>query len=123
VPAFLLIAHRPEHYVRGRLTSILAVWFVVQIVLPFTAPLHNCDLAELLGLKTRPSIPGAPTSGTPPVSEAEADANSFVSPLAASALRASTSLVVADCASLGGSVLAARDRSPSLQAQKSVLRL
>ena len=34
-----------------RLKSLIALWFVLQVVLPFTAPLRTGDLRDLLGTR------------------------------------------------------------------------
>jgi hypothetical protein len=109
--------------VQRRLKSILALWFVLQIVLPFTAPLQTCDLGDLLG-RTRYHSSRAPESSTmPTASETESDASAFVSPLESSALRASTDLAVAPQLELSGPFLSTFSLSPSPQVQQTVLRL
>ena len=110
--------------VHRRLKSILAVWFIVQIVLPFTAPLQTCDLRDLLGTRDHHSTPASPESSTTPTtSETEADANSFVSPLAVSTLRASTDLAIVHQVAIGVPVASTFALSPSPQVQQTVLRL
>ena len=123
--AFLLITLLPSiPTVSSRLKSVLALWFVVQIVLPFTAPLQTCDLRDLLGKKDRHSAPVAPESSTTPTTaETETDANSFVSPIEPSVLRASTGLVVSGDLTCAGPIIAVLGLSPAPQAQRSVLRL
>jgi hypothetical protein len=109
---------------RLRLKQVLALWFALQIVLPFTAPLQTCDLRDLLGVRDRHSFPTAPESSTmPTTAETEAHLDSFVSPVNASALHASTALVVADDHLLGGLLTSAYDLSPAPQVQRAVLRL
>jgi len=106
-----------------RLRSIRAIWFVTQIVLPFTAPLQTCDLAGLLGKGHERGRTSEESTATPLTSEAESEANSFDSPLAASALRASTSLAVVCQAVTAGPIVSTFDLSPSPQVQQTVLRL
>jgi hypothetical protein len=89
------------------------------IVLPFTAPFHNCDLSDLF------RIPGAAPSESaamPVTSEADS-ADAFTSPLDASALSASTSLVVIPRLALSGPLMGSFDLSPSPQVQPAVLRV
>ena len=105
------------------LKRILAIWFVTQIVLPFTAPLQTCDLAGLLGKGHERGRTSEESTATPLTSEAESEANSFDSPLAASALRASTSLAVVCQAVTAGPIVSTFDLSPSPQVQQTVLRL
>jgi hypothetical protein len=75
------------------LSRTLAVWFVLQIVLPFTAPLQTCDLRDLMGaphhhsdLTSYESFAGIPPSDTDP------RLSPVVSPLVASTLRVSAAL-------------------------------
>jgi hypothetical protein len=123
--AFLLITLLPSiPTVSSRLKSVLALWFVVQIVLPFTAPLQTCDLRDLLGTRDRHSAPVSPESSTTPTTaDTEADANSFVSPIEPSALRASTGLVAAGDLTACGPIVAGSERPPAPQVQRSILRL
>jgi hypothetical protein len=123
--AFLLSTVQPSiPKMSSRLKSIIALWFVVQIVLPFTAPLQTCDLSDLLGAKNHHSVPVSPESSTTPTTaETEADANSFVSPIEPSALRLSTGLVAPDELTASGPAVASTELSPSPQVQRSILRL
>ena len=106
------------------LKRFFAVWFVVQIVLPFTAPLQTFDLSDLLGTHPHGS-PASPESSTTPTlaSEAESAAKSFVSPLAASTLPASTSLAVVCTIALSMQLMSAFGLSPSPQVQQAVIRV
>jgi hypothetical protein len=109
--------------VSTRVKRILAIWFVTQIVLPFTAPLQTCDLAGLLGKAHEHGTSSQESTTTPVTSEAELEANSFDSPLAASALRASTSLAVVCQTATAGPIVSTFDLSPSPPVQQTVLRL
>jgi hypothetical protein len=61
------------------LPRICATWFVVSIVLPWTAPFPTCDLADLFGMHAHQRAPlTAPSS--PANASADAD-YSVVSPL------------------------------------------
>jgi hypothetical protein len=99
--------------------SILAIWFALQIALPFTAPLQTCDLSDLFGHKHSTNEPDRST--TPPLSESEV--NSFVSPIESSALRASTSIAVVSCVDMNARLVGSFDLSPSPQVQQTVLRV
>jgi hypothetical protein len=83
------------------LTRTLALWFAVQIVLPFTAPLQTCELRDFLETARHDLDRRAPDSqhestSIPLSNEADSEANSFVSPLAVSTLSASISLAIID---------------------------
>jgi hypothetical protein len=105
--------------VSSRFKSILAIWFALQIALPFTAPLQTCDLSDLLGHKHSSSEPDGST--TPPLSESED--SSFVSPIESSELRASTSIAAIPCVAMSGQLMGSFDMSPSPQVQQTVLRV
>jgi hypothetical protein len=79
--------------VTRNLKRLLAAWFVVQIVLPFTAPLQVCDLWDLLGTHSHHGPVSPEASSTPTPNDAESDASAFVSPLALSTLSASANLM------------------------------
>jgi hypothetical protein len=96
----------------------------VQIVLPFTAPLQTCDLLDLLGETHQHSTPVTPESSTtPPATEANSQANSFVSTLPVSTLGASTDLAVVCRATLCGPFMSTHGLSPSLLVYRIILRL
>jgi hypothetical protein len=102
-----------------RLLRIFAIWFVLQIALPFTAPLQACDLSDLFGHRHSASEPDAAT--IPALSEA--DASSFVSPIESSALRASTSVAVIPIIPMSSLPMGSFDLFASPQAQQAVLRV
>ena len=107
-----------------RFKRLIALWFVVQIVLPFTAPLQTCDLSDLLGNRGRHQAPVSPeSSSTPTTAETEADANAFISPIEASALRASASLVTPNELIAATPIIAVSELSPAPQVHRSILRL
>ena len=106
-----------------RLRSILAIWFVTQIVLPFTAPLQTCDLAGLLGKGHEHGRTSEESTATPLTSEAKSETYAFVSPLAVLALRVSTSLAGVCQAATAGPIVSTFDLSPSPPVQQTVLRL
>src|SRR5215470_10511012 len=49
-----------------RFRQLIAVWFVLQIVLPFTAPLQTLDLHDLFGGTTHGHSRSSPESSTTP---------------------------------------------------------
>jgi hypothetical protein len=120
LPAFLLIALvRESLNVSRHLKRVLAIWFTMQIVLPFTAPVHLFDLGDILGTNAAHSPFGIPA---PVTSEAETNAG-FVSPLDASVLRASESLLVPARVFARGPFDAVIERSHSPRDRRAVLRL
>ena len=112
--------------VNHRLKSLIAVFFVVQIVLPFTAPLHVCDFNDLFGAAASHEEPGSqqnhPLSPTP-AKEAEPETDTFVSPLAAATLSASVALVVESGERAGRLSSAVVDATSSPHVQQTVLKL
>src|SRR5262245_41716729 len=87
---------------RRPMPRLLAVWFIVQIVLPFTAPLQACDLADLLGHGSRPHSATAPESSSVPTTDA---VELFLSPVDPDVLRASTTIAVDALMATGRPVL------------------
>ena len=104
----------------SRLKSVIALWFVLQIVLPFTAPLQTCSLGDLLPTSHQRGALSHESSATPLL--VDAGIRSFVSPLEASALRASVPLVPAPCVLVRGARVWPLDATP-LSSQQTVLRL
>jgi hypothetical protein len=104
------------------LKHALSLWFILQIVLPFTAPLQTCDLRDLLGVQDHHTVPVSPESSTTPTI-AEAHANTFAAPpVEAAMLHAATALVAGDDQLVGGLLVSASALSPA-QVQRGVLRL
>ena len=54
---------------RRRIYRAFAVWMILQILLPFTAPFPVCDLADILGGSGQTSHSAGPASSTVPVAE------------------------------------------------------
>lgn len=101
----------------------LALWFALQIVLPFTAPLQACDLADLLGARSHHASPVSPESSTTPtIAETRADAPWFVSPIESSALRMFSDLAPPDL-HVAAHVVGVQALSPVPHVQPAVLRL
>jgi hypothetical protein len=117
----LIITAASIHHVSYRLKRILAIWFTLQIVLPFTAPLHTCDLADLFGVAHR----AAPVAATTPMaaSEAEANTDSFVSPIESSTLRAFTFVTNVSRFTLNGPLMASFEIPSSPQVLQTVVRV
>ena len=112
-----------ETIVSRRLKSIVSCWFILQILLPFTAPLQTLDLHDLFGAKSTHRVQSSPESTTTPtISEASA-ATAFVALLAPTTLRiraVSSAVVDAGHSRLA---LSASGLSSAPPVQRSVLRL
>ena len=106
-----------------RLKSIVSCWFILQILLPFTAPLQTLDLHDLFGTKSTHGMQSSPESTTTPtISEASA-ATAFVALLAPTTLcirAVSSGVVDAGHSRLALSTSALSSVPP---VQRSVLRL
>jgi hypothetical protein len=107
--------------VSSRLKSVFAIWFVLQIVLPFTAPVHTCDLRDLLGFYRG----DAPISTTIPMTanDVDAEADSFVSPIASSTLRVFTMVACVSRVASGGPLTGLFDVPSSPQVLQTVVRV
>jgi len=109
--------------VTPRLKKIVSCWFVLQILLPFTAPLQTLDLHDLFGTKSTHSTPASPESTTTPTMSDASAATAFVALLAPTTLCAcAVSSAVTDAAHRRP--LSSMFSLPSApQVQRSVLRL
>ena len=106
-----------------RLQQLIACWFVLQIVLPFTAPLQTLELRDLFGPKNHHAATTSPESTTTPTMSEASSATAAVSlltPFAADRVLASSA---ASELSTGNHVSAAGRLLPTPQVQRSVLRL
>jgi hypothetical protein len=111
-------------HVPQQLRKLIALWFVVQIALPFTAPLSTCNLVDLLGTTHQHGAPASPLSSMRQMpTEVDADAKAFFSPLTVPLLRALSEIAVDDRLALSGPLMATFELSPSSHVQQSVLRL
>jgi hypothetical protein len=100
---------------------LIALWFVVQIVVPFTAPLQTLDPHDFLGRTTSRTAPSAPESSTTPTIRETSAVNSLAS-LVALMAPAFSAIVGAEV--VERSPLRSIHRPPpALPAQRSVLRL
>ena len=104
----------------SRLKSVIALWFVLQIVLPFTAPLQTCSLGDLLPTSHQRGALSPESSATPLL----VDAGPARSRRRSTRPRcsASVSLVPAPCVLARGPRVWPLDASP-LSNQQTVLRL
>ena len=105
-----------------RLQQILAWWFVLQIVLPFTAPLQTLDVLDLFGTKSQHATTSSPESTTTPTMREASTALSIVSILTPTALRGDAATNARLAPSARVSLVSAR-LLPAPQVQRSVLRL
>ena len=106
-----------------RLRQIVSWWFILQIVLPFTAPLQTLDIYDLFGGHSHHRSQNVPESTTTPTISEAGSAGTLVPLLASTALPAHDGTVV-DCdPSHHGLTVATLDLPLSQRAQQSVLRL
>lgn len=75
-----------------RLKRLIALWFVLQIVLPFTAPLQTLALCDLFPVAHHHGMPVSQESSATPTLRTEAATTTLVSSLEASTLRVATLL-------------------------------
>ena len=103
--------------------KIVSCWFILQILLPFTAPLQTLDVHDLFGTKSTHGAQSSPESTTTPtVSDASA-ATAFVALLAPTTLCTSAVSSAAATAARRDPLSLAFDLPPAPQVQRSVLRL
>jgi hypothetical protein len=102
-----------------RLKRIVAVWFVLQIFLPFTAPLQTLALGDLLPAHHHGGVPLPHESSATPLPVASV--GSFA-PSQAFALPASIAFTLAPRIVLGSSWTSTFDVSP-VPIRQTVLRL
>jgi len=105
-----------------RLTQALALWFVLQVFLPFTAPLQACDLADILGTRSQHTAPISPESTSMPTTTETGVPHWFLSPIESSALRAFSDLTPPEGV-VRALVVDQHALPPSPQVQRTVLRL
>jgi hypothetical protein len=80
--------------VTRRLHQLIAVWFVLQIVLPFTAPLQTLDLHDLFGGTTHShSRSSSPESSTTPTISDTSSTSGLGSLVGSAALRLCAAVV------------------------------
>src|SRR5215468_8278657 len=103
-----------------RLQQLVAWWFVLQIVMPFTAPLQTLDLRDFFGAKSHHATTSSPESTTTPTMSGTCSAISLVSVLTSTTLRGNTTAAAMIETSLGASMMSTPLAAP--QVQRSVLR-
>ena len=107
-----------------RLQQLIAVWFVLQIVLPFTAPLQTLDLHDLFGGATHSqSSRSSPESSTTPTLRDTSGASAIGSLIGPAALRLCATIVVRRDISLGRAVAQFSGPSAAPSVQHAVLRV
>jgi hypothetical protein len=107
--------------VSRRLNQLIALWFVLQIVVPFTAPLQTLDIRDFLGGTTSRPAQRAPESSTTPTIRETSAINGVASlvPLMAPAVSP-----IAGVGAVEGVPLRTAHRPPpALPVRRSVLRL
>lgn len=103
-----------------RLRQLLAWWFVLQITLPFTAPLQTLDIYDLFGVTHHATTSPSESATTPTMSESSG-AISVVSILASATVRSAAAQSIV--ASPVRSPLTSQRLLPAPHVQRSVLRL
>ena len=96
--------------------------FIVQIVLPFTAPLQTLDVLDLFGTKSQHATTSSPESTTTPTMREASTALSIVSILTPTALGGNAP-VAATLETSARVLLVSAQLLPVPQVQRSVLRL
>lgn len=105
-----------------RLHQLIACWFILQIVLPFTAPLQTLELHDLFGTKNHHAVTSPESTTTPTMSDASsaAGATSLLTPFEADGVLLTSAVGVL---STRGLFTLSRRLVPTPQVQRSVLRL
>jgi hypothetical protein len=104
-----------------RLQQVIAWWFVLQIVMPFTAPLQTLDVHDLFGVKNHRAASSPESTTTPTMSASTATtAVSVLTPAGAHGAVAASAL---DELTARGSLSSDPRLLPSPHVQRSVLRL
>jgi hypothetical protein len=108
---------------KQRITRLISWWFILQIVLPFTAPLQTLDLHDLFGAHEQHRSYNSPESTTTPTNAESSAASSIAAVQSPAPVRAAHALAAADAPAFRPltSVPALASSSPHLQ--QSVLRL
>ena len=106
-----------------RLKQIVSWWFILQIVLPFTAPLQTLDLHDLFGAKNHRAAQKLPESTTTPTISESGTAISVAVIDAPTPLSAANGGVVTAALPSLGPIAPEYVLVSSPQVQQSVLRL
>jgi len=105
-----------------RLQQVIACWFVLQITLPFTAPLQTLELHDLFGTKHHRALTSSPESTTTPTIS-EASSTTAAVPLLTLASHDALALTTSVAPSSHVLRASAGALLPNPQVQRSVLRL
>jgi len=109
--------------VTRRLQQLIAVWFVLQIVMPFTAPLQTVDLHDLFGGAAQSRSTPSHESSTTPTIRDTSSASTLASLLGPYVLRLCATVIVVRDVSGRRAVAHVVALSPVLSVQRSVLRV
>ena len=119
----LVLSTPAAHLMSTRLRQVIAWWFVLQIVLPFTAPLQTLDVHDLFGVKHHGTTTSSPESTTTPTIGDASSATAAVSVLTPCAADSSLIASAVGERSTRSSNASAGSLLPTPQVQRSVLRL
>ena len=106
----------------ARLKQILSWWFILQIVLPFTAPLQTLDVHDLFGTRAHHQRQHSPESTTTPTMS-ESSFDGAVAAVHTAAPAPAHAPVIARVLPARGPIAVANTLSSSPHVQQSVLRL
>ena len=106
-----------------RLKQIVSWWFILQIVLPFTAPLQTLDLHDLFGARNHRAAQKLPESTTTPTTSESGTATNLSAVNASAPLSAPSRAVATVEIPSRGPVTIPYVLASSPQVQQSVLRL
>ena len=107
----------------ARLRQIVSWWFIVQIVLPFTAPLQTLDVHDLFGTKSHRSTQTQPESTTTPTISESGAATAIVAVQSPAPVRTAEGFVVTIASASPVTMPRAFVLVSLPQFQQSVLRL
>ena len=107
----------------ARIKHIVSFWFILQIVLPFTAPLQTLDLHDLFGARSHRTEQKLPESTTTPTIGESGTAINLVAVHAPAPLAPASGAVGTLAMRSRGPVTLAYVLVSSPQVQQSVLRL
>jgi len=107
----------------SRLKNVIALWFVLQIVLPFTAPLQTLALCDLFPVPHHHGTPVSQESSATPTLRTDTAGVTLVSLLEASTLRVSTPLVAEPPIASRGLTASVFQYVPLPPARQTILRL
>jgi hypothetical protein len=118
----LVLQPSTEIMVTVRLKQGLAWWFILQILLPFTAPLQTLDIHDFLGTRSHHHAPASPESSTTPTMSEDgvADVAAMREPATPGE---SVSAVVVNTVAIERPLASAFSLIPSPHVQRSILRL